>query len=846
MKEIYDWVPWFRELAKKIEAGGEEYLIEKAKEVKWGKSRRLLEYGDENIDPFSFFYFLAQRNTVNQRKPVYASVHEVFSISDNLPEPGREGLYNHPTPPPFAPVLFYKGTEFNSDLLWELFRQAVKSTKDKLAIQPENFNGALGINGVGVPKLTQCLSLINPDSFIPIHDVPAQNETKKRIETGKWGAYCEALGDTMGKFPECHFYEVGQVYYRLSKKISLRQIFYQISTNVYNDGKDYWSDFKENNWVYTGGLGSDEYPYPLEDPKPGDIILVRTGEYRGRAIGIVEKNDYVDKGYNVDGKIHVLWINKTENEFPTRTGVRVGFSKVGADYEIYKSFRNITKYLPTFEFIESLTKNSIVLRTVEDKSQVIENAKSFNKLTTTSDSYVYKVFNNFTHWYYFKESGIFAPSKFIGYENTTIENYRRGEGRDGRETENVLKNWFHPLEQGATNFDVLSKKLHQYVNSLHRKVRKGYVIHIENDPESHPVSQEQEPKIMEHHHPLNQILFGPPGTGKTWNTVNHAVAIIDDEAVDDLINKNRNEIKKRFNKLKEDGLIGMVTFHQNYSYEDFIEGIRPVLSGKQETEDGEQGDKRDIKYELSEGIFKRIANCAEKNREQNYVLIIDEINRGNIAKIFGELITLIEKSKRLGNDDEATTVLPYSKKSFGVPNNLYIVGTMNTADRSIALLDTALRRRFDFVEIMPDPKHSGISTNIERVNCQKLLEKINERICVLHDRDHQIGHTYLLNVKNIDSLAKTFQNRIIPLLQEYFYDNWEKIDLVLNKNGFIQERDLGKSLFRSSDPVDAERKIYELLSADNDMWQTADSYIKIYQTETKPTKEDQDNSPASD
>ena len=156
---------------------------------------------------------------------------------------------------------------------------------------------------------------------------------------------------------------------------------------------------------------------------------------------------------------------------------------------------------------------------------------------------------------------------------------------------------------------------------------------------------------------------------------------------------------------------------------------------------------------------------------------------------------------------------------------------MNTADRSIALLDTALRRRFDFVEMMPDPKHSGISKDIQGVNCQELLEKINERIRILHDRDHQIGHTYFLDVKDLDSLAKTFKNRIIPLLQEYFYENWEKIDLVLNRNGFIKGSDVDESLLRNSDLVDAELKIYELLPADDNKWEDAESYKKIYETQ---------------
>ena len=178
-------------------------------------------------------------------------------------------------------------------------------------------------------------------------------------------------------------------------------------------------------------------------------------------------------------------------------------------------------------------------------------------------------------------------------------------------------------------------------------------------------------------------------------------------------------------------------------------------------------------------------------------------------------------------DDETKVTLPYSNESFGVPNNLYLIGTMNTADRSIQLLDTALRRRFDFVEMMPEPEHKDISTDVEGVDCQEMLKAMNKRITALLDRERQIGHTYLLRVHDMAGLSYAFQNKIFPLLQEYFFDDWAKIRAVLGGNSFVVEQSAA-GMLRENEQVDEDRTIYERLPGDDSGWTDPEEYKKIY------------------
>lgn len=240
-----------------------------------------------------------------------------------------------------------------------------------------------------------------------------------------------------------------------------------------------------------------------------------------------------------------------------------------------------------------------------------------------------------------------------------------------------------------------------------------------------------------------------------------------------------------------------VTFHPSYSYEDFVEGIRP---------EPDEDDDAKVAFRVKPGVFKELCREAHANPGVRHALFIDEINRANLAKVLGELITLIEPSKRVsagavpGTGKGLWVRLPMSPELFGVPDNLDIYATMNTADRSIALMDIALRRRFQFVETPPKPEvikgadgNGGIDAEGVRIDLPLLLRTINSRIEYLLDRDHCIGHAYLIDVKTLDELRDCFRDRIIPLLQEYFFEDWGRIRRVLgtmgrqNSSAFVQE-----------------------------------------------------------
>ncbi|CRY66957.1 5-methylcytosine-specific restriction enzyme B [Yersinia kristensenii] len=282
----------------------------------------------------------------------------------------------------------------------------------------------------------------------------------------------------------------------------------------------------------------------------------------------------------------------------------------------------------------------------------------------------------------------------------------------------------------------------------------------------------------------------------------------------------------------------VVTFHQSYGYEEFIEGIR-----------ARSDESGNISYPIEPGIFMRLCQRANADPAHRYAIFIDEINRGNISKIFGELISLIEVDKRAGMSNAMSLQLSYSGDHFSVPANVDIIGAMNTADRSLALMDTALRRRFDFVEMMPDLSLLS-GTKVKGIELESLLEKLNSRIEALYDREHTLGHAFFMPVKNaldagdeeaaFKQLKIAFQKKIIPLLQEYFFDDWNKIRLVLADNQkqddslqfVIEKTDDLDTLFGNNHALrrhDQQSTAYELEAFDEEIWNMPQAYRAIYQ-----------------
>jgi 5-methylcytosine-specific restriction endonuclease McrBC GTP-binding regulatory subunit McrB len=486
------------------------------------------------------------------------------------------------------------------------------------------------------------------------------------------------------------------------------------------------------------------------------------------------------------------------------------------------------------------------------------------RMHTLRDDFEWKLF----FLYQNPDQPVLLPAKHMGelwdWHRAHFREQVSGDGRSNLLSTIVVNQQLMAERRGLPLFD--------YVDQL--------VAEANQDDTATPCSnadaitdEDHTPKAIMSAQPLNQILYGPPGTGKTYATVDAALAVLDAHFLDQH-RRDRAALKARFDALVHERRVRFVTFHQSFSYEDFVEGLRA------HSQDGQ------LQYRVEAGVFRQLCEDArtppgqrslnellddllEQMAEQNVamhtptgkafsasyspgndtiaclpersttgkplpanidhiravlqgqtvariycesyvrgiadfvkrrhaeaggttarvstdtlpcVLIIDEINRGNISRIFGELITLIEPSKRAGRDEALEVVLPYSKMPFSVPHNVYLIGTMNTADRSLTGMDVALRRRFVF-KAMPPRADLLRGVEVDGIRVDELLSVMNQRIEALLDRDHCLGHAYFMPLRQtptLDALAHIVRHQVLPLLQEYFFDDWQRIQWVLN------------------------------------------------------------------
>ena len=866
------------------------------------------------IDPFTFFCFIYKYGSEKRLKVLQDIAKEL-----KLTIPTDE--FGIPSVNALMVCLFpYEGSRTNNEInrLWDFFESALNDT-----ISDEKFEDILTIFGTGKSKITSCLFNILPEKHFPIN-----GPTKPYLQ------------EVLGINPEFETYsDYIEILNNLKQKEN--KPYYQLSYDAWK-----WNDelSKANYWIFQGNPSIYNVVEALNDGllntwnikahedkiKIGDrIILWITGNSAGcYALGEVtsdiyegvdseEQNRYyLDKSKNTSAKRVKIKVAKnlvdnpiTKKEIekvPELKDLKVGlqgtnFTATKEEYQVLldmakeKSSINYWVYSPgeQADMWEEFYKKGIMglgwdnlddLTKYKSKDSIATKLIRINKSSTNENN------NATTNFSFANELNIgdivFAKKgrkELIGYGVVKSDYYfddKRNTYKSCRKVEWRKKgNWeidFSLALKTLTNITKYKSENSDY--DTFYELLLGIINGTKNTGMQHDKNLA-----------LNTILYGPPGTGKTYSTIKKAVSIANPEFNLDL---ERPALKSEYERLVNEGQIVFTTFHQSLSYEDFIEGIKPLKPN---------ADDSFIKYDVLPGLFMKVCDDAlsnfenaklnnqtklrfeivfeklqedwEENSEmkfplkkdgfeytiigftnssiqfkkanggtghtlsirklrelyygspydfnigigiyypgilsklnsysnsnsiqqsngskqpliKNFVLIIDEINRGNVSQIFGELITLLEEDKRLGKAEALELMLPYSKVKFGVPPNLYLIGTMNTADRSVEALDTALRRRFAFEEITPNYDRDIIDYSYAGINASDILKTINNRIEKLLDKDHLIGHSYFIkqnHEQSKDKLINTFYKNIIPLLQEYFFGDYGKIGLILGQ-GFV-------------------------------------------------------------
>ena len=886
MKEIYDWVPWFRELSSTIAENEQAFLVERAKRVAWkedGSNPPTLLPGDENINPFSFIYAVASlAPSAENRKRVFPSVTDVFGLTTSLPL-DREEAFIFPTPS-LRFALFQDTGEQNPTVLWSLFRAGVRGTGDVVA---EEFNTALDLKKVGIKSLTHVLFLANAEQFLP-HDTIQGLGVANLPKSGAkdWASYMDALESTVAGFPNCMPYEINLFGYEVGKNTDPLKVHsqrcYQISTRVYGDDKDWWDDFESNNCAYTGGPGSglsweDELPqtggnrYPLQEPVPGDVLLVRSAN-QGHGIGIVYRNDY-SQTLSGDARLHALWVSKKKADLDWGPLGR-GFGHAGG--EIGKAFREA--YPETFAVLDQLSPD-------DSETTPGDTMEPAAAISLPPDAARRHALNTI----------LYGPPGTGKTYATTRRCVEICDGKVPEDPEALRARYGELMDNGRIDFVTFHQSYgyEEFVEGLrpHTTNETGTGFRLEVFPGVLKRIAEHARKVPEiGGRRIFKMSLGDP---KSWGGSQQKAGIfaecIDSECVlleyggdidwSDPQYDNWKQILERWHDEKDPDatvhdtdLKSMWRFRIDMRPGDIVvvsdgprrfRAVGEIVGGYEfkPRNDGfhhrrsvnwhwhvDTGSSRPVSEFKNgtllwrpvvlmtpakpDGLVPYFKGVGELAGARPHVLVIDEINRANISKVMGELITLLEEDKREGAENEVAVTLPYSGERFTLPENLHILGTMNTADRSIALIDTALRRRFRFDEMSPEPERLEDAKEQTGVDLPRVLQAINERLEYLVDRDHLIGHAWFMSATSREDVDDIMRHRIIPLIAEYFYEDWSKVRAVLGGGDqFVKGEKLKRPPALNDDPRD-----------DRYQWTVQDPFPEdAYERLVKPTSPEEPN-----
>ena len=763
MKEIYSWVPWFAELCGRIAENGPEYLVERVGRIPWkegGGEAALLRYGDGNVDPFSFVYTLAAHHRARRR--VYSRVGEEFGLASELPLELDEAFV-FPTPL-LINTLFHSGGDGDPALLGRLFRSAVEGIE---AVSGEEFEQAQRISGVAAAKLTQALFLVNGREFLP-YDGTTQHlrgDDAERHHTVLWSDYRNAVAGLRDAFPGCRPYEINLLAYETGRTEDPLRLnpenVWQISTKVRGDDdpRDLWGDFERDNCAYTGGPGKggwDEYDpasgasvYRVAEPRRGDILLVRYGR-AGRGVGVVYRNDYAEALTN-DARIHVLWLAKGETQLPGNWRVSA-FSAADA---VGDAFREA--YPRAFAFLHrSARRDDEDVDTAEEAARIRAVPTIAGPLNTIL----------------YGPPGTGKTYRTIARSVEICDGSAPGDGK-------LRARYDELVAEGRIAFATF----HQSYGY------EEFVEGIRPDIEGRAVVYRVAPGLLKR-------FAEAARRARDAVTAREGAEVSFDVLWGELLERARTNPVVRTRSSEREHVLGTggdsislepVDGGESRSYSRervgrlWASGLRkdPAETTPTEVTALDTGTTHGSYMWIVYKELWDLAQLRDTGAVPNFVLVIDEINRANVSKVMGELITLLEEDKRQWAENEVSVTLPYSMERFTLPANVHILGTMNTADRSIALLDTALRRRFDFEEMAPEAGLLEASRERTGVDLPEVLTAINERLLYLVDADHLVGHAWLMRARDRAGVDAIMRRKIIPLLVEYFYDDWDKVRAVL-------------------------------------------------------------------